>query len=80
LVVAAALAERNAAAAREEQLQKAHRKLQAEASKKSEAERSAATADMEHKPEAVAAEARAAREASCRNELFRRGDREVRRL
>jgi Caspase domain len=64
--VAAALAERNAAAAREEELRMAQQRLQAEAataSKQSATERADATADLERKLGAVASEARATREA-----------------
>ena len=63
--VAAALAERNAATAREEELRKAQQKLLAEAAttKQSKLERADAAADLESKLESITAEVRATRQA-----------------
>jgi hypothetical protein len=63
--VAAALAERNAATAREEELRKAQQKLLAEAAttKQSKLERADAIADLESKLESITAEVRATRQA-----------------
>ena len=63
--VAAALTERNAATAREEELRKAQQKLLAEAAttKQSKLERADAAADLESKLESITAEVRATRQA-----------------